>query len=267
MATEEFVSHCVLLNKNKTQKRSSGVGNLEFSTPGVWDFKLAFGQASGAIGDFTHISLIVLWLLFVFYFHFPPLLSPWAESVPNLLCNAVTQGLAIPWSRVPAGSAAGGSEFGEQPQGSPGRDKAQAQSGQVWGKWVRTHFPHHSQRPILREISVSKSKMLLECCLLRARMEFFIMIEFGETGVKNPSRPQWGGLGCWSLCGLCTRAPAWPSDLQKIPVPVILCCVPLPAHPKAGQEENIWQLWYCVPKELPSGVGASFSKERHCPPL
>lgn len=95
MVTAKFVSHYVLLNKNKLQikKRSSGVGNSEFNTSGVWDFKLAFGQASGALGDFTHISLIVLWLLFLFYFIiFFSLLSTRAASVPDLLCNAVTQG-------------------------------------------------------------------------------------------------------------------------------------------------------------------------------
>lgn len=55
------------------------------------------------------------------------------------------------------------------------------------GKWVRTDFPFYSQTPILREISVSKNKMLLECCLLGLAWNFFIIIKFGETGVKNAS--------------------------------------------------------------------------------
>lgn len=134
------------------------------------------------------------------------------------------------------------------------RDRAQAQPLQrAGGKPVRTHFPHYSQRPILREISVSKSKMLLECCLLWARMEFLIMIGFGGTGVKNPSRSR---LGWRDVGGCVDSAPVWPSYLQTNPCSQLSTGAPLPAHPKASQEENIWQLQrYCVLKDLPDGLG------------
>lgn len=68
--------------------KSSVVGNVEFNASRVLDFNLAFGQGAEALMDFTQISLIVLWLPSLFF-----LLSTLLMSVPNLLCNEVTQGL------------------------------------------------------------------------------------------------------------------------------------------------------------------------------
>jgi len=44
------------------------VGNSEFNTSSILDFNSAFGQGAEALTEFTHISLIVLWLPFFFFF-------------------------------------------------------------------------------------------------------------------------------------------------------------------------------------------------------
>lgn len=208
--TVKFVSHYLLLNANKIyilfkkqcggKRRIQRVKGLGFQL-GIWP---GCRSTHGLYTDFSDSTMAPLSFFF--------LLSTLLMSVPNLLCNEVTQGLGTSHGtkcQPPPPTATGRltaltsqhpgltrPELLQQPWQESNSDQTPYVRPELRGKWVRTDFPFYSQTPILREISVSKNKMLLECCLLGLAWNFLLLLNLEKQVWKMHLFSPWGLFRC-----------------------------------------------------------------------